>query len=108
MSGIRGRTTKDLRQSTQKLHLIQGELLSYHPYLVELRRSVEFACKICQGDGSETDAESDTTTMRRVLKAECEKLIVEIGRLDESRKTPAERLGNVINLVKPISLSMHG
>jgi hypothetical protein len=97
VDGITGRNTRDLRKNAQKLHFVRAELLSYHPYLVELSRSVEFTLETFGGTGSESALDGDVV---EILKTECKKLTVEITRLDESRITPAERLGNVIDLVK--------
>jgi hypothetical protein len=105
MDGITGRSTRDLRKNAQKLHFIRAELLSYHPYLVELSRSVEFTLDTF--GGTEGGAALDSKAVE-ILKAECKKLTVEIERLDESRITPAERLGNVIDLVKRASFFIYG
>ena len=90
---------------TLELHEIRAHLLYYESLLHDFTKTVTFV-QNASYPGLDDPARYPPDlkeTSERLLKAECENLLREIGRLENSKAQQEWRLRNVMNLVRSYS-----
>jgi len=83
---------------TQELHIIRAHLLHYSSLLEDFRKTVIFILNT-QNPALEGLSDKDREFSKNLMHRECSNLLVEIERLEMSRRMQDKRLKNVLNLV---------
>lgn len=97
-------TTREL-QLTRELHDIRAHHLHYSSLLEDFRKSVLFILDT-PNPAMDSLPDKEKQFSRKLLEKECKNLILEIDRLELSRRMQDKRLKNVMNLVCTLMLSL--
>ncbi|KAJ7590510.1 hypothetical protein C8J56DRAFT_933090 [Mycena floridula] len=89
--------TRNLRL-THELHMIRAHHLHYSSLLEDLEKAVQFILDT-PNPAMDSQPESDKAFSRQLLEKECKTLILDIKRLEASRRMQDKRLKNVMNLM---------
>ncbi|KAE9410090.1 hypothetical protein BT96DRAFT_847881 [Gymnopus androsaceus JB14] len=83
---------------TRSLHVIQAHQLHYSSLLEDFKKSIVFILNT-PNPAMDALSEDERFFSRQLLQKECNNLLIEVERLESSRRMQERRLKNVMNLV---------